>query len=136
MGTNLACTAIGLPAGATTNKVVNIGGYVQSGPGDPGPTAWGAVIGVNGSTYFTRRAPPIESVDPPFLVPSDSGVVAGKNARLVTTAGIPLVVPADGLCNVSLTGEVTAAAGVGLYKCYVTPLTTIPAFTGLWVFEV
>jgi hypothetical protein len=71
-----------------------------------------------------------------FLVPSDSGAAAGKDAQWVTTGASPMTVAADGLCAVSAGGVVTALATTGTFKCYIPAGTVIPAGSYLWVFVV
>jgi hypothetical protein len=135
MSNGNAGAAIGL---ANTNKIPFIGAYVQSSTPPPGPEAADSYMGVNGSTYWTYN--PVDEAgfvtNPGFVVNSDSGVAAGKAARLVWTSASPMTVAADGLCSVSTAGVVTATATTGLYKTYIAPGTVIPANSYLWVFLV
>lgn len=123
---------------ANTNKIPFIGVYVQASTPPPGPESEGPYIGINGSTYWNYN--PVQETDfaitNGFQVQSDSGVAAGKAARLVSTSGSAMTVAADGLCSVSATGVVTATPTTGLYKCYIAPATVIPANSFLWVFLV
>lgn len=134
MSAGNAAAAIGL---ANTNKIPPIGVYVQTSTPPPGPGASGPYIGVNGSTFYSYNA---LGSDPTqvggFLVPSNAGAAAGKDAQWVTTGGSPMTVAADGLCAVSAGGVVTALATTGTFKCYIAPGTVIPAGSYLWVFVV
>ena len=136
---NLAC-AIGL---ANTSKIPHIGDYVQGTP-FPGPGATGPYIGcsgsnnmnINGICYFdTNVLGEDYTAVGGITVTSDSGVAAGKVARWVSNTS-SLSVAADGLCSVSVGGVVTAQASSGLYKCYFTAATVVPANSFFWVFLV
>ena len=134
MSAGNAGAAIGL---ANTNKIPYIGQYVQdvhTNAGEAGPAAAVNYDGVNGATFWNRNVID-ELVDPPFLVLSNSGAAAGKNAHWVTTGASPMTVAADGLCAVAL-GVVTALASTGTYKTFLAPGTVVPAGSFLWVFEV
>jgi hypothetical protein len=144
MSAGNACAAIGL---ANTSKIPAIGGYVQDTGlplGSGGPSADGPYIGANGSSsannglngggYWSYNAIG-ELVVPDFLVPANSGAAAGKLAHWVWTDAAPMVVAADGLCDVAL-GVVTALATTGTFKTYITPGTIVPAGSYLWVFGV
>ena len=132
MSAGNAGAAIGL---ANSNKVPYIGAYAQTGTPPPGPEAAVNYVGINGSTYYNRNVVD-ELVDPAFTTLANSGAAAGKLAHWVTTDAAPMTVAADGLCDVSAAGVVTALASTGTYKTYVPPGTVIPAGSYLWVFEV
>lgn len=135
MSAGNAGAAIGL---ANTNKSGPIGAYVQdvhTGAGEAGPAAVVTFMGTNGITAYDRNVLG-ELVNPAFVVPSNSGAAAGKDAHWVTTGGASMTVAADGLCAVDGTGVVTALATTGTYKCYIAPGTVIPAGSFLWVFVV
>lgn len=130
---NLGCV-IGL---ANTNKQPPIGAYVQASTPPPGPEATANYLGCNGSQYWASNVINEDyTASGGILVPADSGVATGKNARWVSTGGSPMTVAADGLCAVSAGGVVTALATTGTYKCYLAPGTVVPAGSYLWVFEV
>lgn len=134
MSAGNAAAAIGL---ANTTKIPQIGTYVQDNTANPGPSANGPYVGTNGSTYYDRNvlgSDPTQSGG--FLVPSNSGAAAGKDARWVMVGASPMTVAADGLCAVDANGVVTALATTGTYKTYIAPGTVIPAGSYLWVFVV
>jgi hypothetical protein len=130
-----AGAAIGL---ANSNKIPFIGSYVQASTPPPGPEAADSYVGVNGYAYWPYN--PVQESDYSatngFVVNSNSGVAAGKAARLVSTGASPMTVAADGLCSVSAAGVVTATPTTGLYKTYLPPALVIPASSFLWVFLV
>lgn len=131
MSAGNACAAIGL---ANTSKIPMIGGYVQDITQPVGPGADGPCIGPIGPGYWDHNWMG-ELVVPDFVVPATSGAAAGKLAHWVWTDAAPMVVAADGLCDVAL-GVVTALAVTGTFKTYIEPGTTVPAGSYLWVFGV
>jgi hypothetical protein len=129
-----ASAAIGL---ANTNKIAAIGGYLQD-TDVPGPSAEGYYAGINSLGIWDYN--PVNETDfsavGGFTVPSNSGAATGKVARLVSTDVAAMTVAADGKCNVTAAGVVTALVTTGLYKTFVTAGTVIPAGRYIWVFLV
>lgn len=121
---------------ANINKVPYIGAYVQDSGLPAGPAAYGGYVGVNGVGYWAYN--PVQETDFSAVngvtVAADSGVAAGKVARLVTNTA-PLVVSADQTCAVSAAGVATAGAAQA-YKTYNPVGLTIPTGSYFWVFLV
>lgn len=119
---------------ANTNKVPYIGAYAQDSGVPAGPAAYGGYIGVNGVGYWSSN--PVQETDfnavNGITVAADSGVAAGKVARLVTNTA-PLVVSADQTCAVTAAGVATAGAAQA-YKTYMGVGVGIPTNSFFWVF--
>ncbi len=131
MSTGNAAAAIGL---ANTNKIVNIGSYVQDagvlGGGTAGPSANDNFMGTNGATAYDRNVTG-ETVG--FLARANSGAAVGKNAQWVTnTASL-----AAGTTRVAVAaGVATADNAAGAYDLFIAvPAAGLPANKFFWVFQ-
>ena len=136
MSTGNACAAIGL---ANTNKVVGIGVYEQdvgvvqgNKVGNPGPEAYGGYNGINGTTAYDRN---VLGEAAGFLVPSNAGSAAGKDAIWATNSSGTLAAGTT-RCAITAGGVATADNAAGAYDVFVvTPsVTALPQNSWFWGF--
>jgi hypothetical protein len=124
--------AIGL---ANTNKIPQIGDYVQGHTPPPGWCAQDSYMGVNGSVYYNRNVVDEDyTVGGGLVVNGNSGAAAGKAARWVSNTA-QLTVSADQTIAVSAGGVATAGTAQA-YKTALPVGMVLPANSFFWVFLV
>ena len=131
MSAGNAGAAIGL---ANTNKIANIGSYVQdvgvTGGSVAGPSANDNYAGINGRTFYESNVMQ-EAIG--FTARANSGAAIGKLAQWVTNTA-PL---AAGTTRVAVAaGVATADNAAGAYDLFIAvPAAGLPANKYFWVFQ-